>query len=173
MDKAIKKFYTDVSLKEIEDRYVVQLDGRAAKTVGRCLLGASSEKLSQAIADEWRGQEDVIDLSTMPLTKLQGVILDHQDEEDWQNFVLSYLNTDLLCYWSTDEKLAQRQDQTWRPLLERVGQELGASFKTTKTIIAVEQSEALHTAFYQKIKTKSAQEQFCLKLLTEMTGSAV
>ena len=169
-----KRFYKDVTVSEDDGLFVVQLDGRTARTVGRHPLGADREPLAQAIAAEWDAQTEVIELEAMPLTRLQGFALDGGENAraEWSEGVLSYLGSDLLCYRAPEPALARRQSEHWQPVLDRLGEKFGAPFAVTEGVIAVEQP-AQHAAAVGEILAQLAPgELFAVKLLTEITGSA-
>ena len=60
----------------------VTLDGRALKTPGGQALVLPTEKLAAAIAEEWRAQQERIDLHSMLLTRLAYGAID-RTEEAW------------------------------------------------------------------------------------------
>lgn len=169
-----KRFYTDVSIVEDGALHVVQLDGRTAKTTGRHPLGANQSALAAAIAAEWSAQNEDIDLATMPLTRLQGFALDGGEgaRAQWSDTILSYLQSDLLCYRAPDPQLAKRQADLWQPVLDRLDVNWGVNFSVTEGIIAVEQDPALITKAAELLSTLSPGRLYAIKLLTEMTGSA-
>lgn len=168
-----KRFYKEVSLIEQAPLFVVQLDGRTARTVGRHPLGAPSRSLAEAIAAEWDAQTEEIDLAQMPLTRLQGFALDGGDEgrAEWSEMVISYLNSDLLCYRAPDAELAKRQAEIWQPVLDKVGARLGVSFGVTEGIMTIRQSPVLSEGAHAILNQMSVAELFAVKLLTEVTGS--
>ncbi|WP_370336516.1 ATP12 family chaperone protein [Parvularcula marina] len=169
-----KRFYTDVTLSEGEGGYLIALDGRIAKTAGRAPLGAPQKPLADAIAAEWTAQDEVIDLATMPLTRLQGFALDGGEagRTQWTDTVLSYLGSDLLCYRAPDTELAKRQADLWQPVLDRLGARWGERFTVTEGIMAVEQPDGLKDCAGERLSALAAGELYAVKLLTEITGSA-
>ena len=170
-----KRFYTEVTTQEQDGLHVIQLDGRTAKTVGRQPLGAASLALAEAMAGEWDEQAETIDLAAMPLTRLQGFVLDGGEgaRAQWSETVLSYLGSDLLCYRAPDAKLAKRQADLWQPVLDQMGAALGGSFAVTEGVMAVEQPGDVIEGAGAKLSGLPPGDVFILKLLTEMTGSAV
>lgn len=173
-ESKLKRFYTEVALREEDGFHVITLDGRTAKTPGRQLLGAQGRTLAAAIAEEWDAQAEHIELGAMPLTRLQGFALDGGEgaRAEWSETVLSYLGSDLLCYRAPDADLAKRQADLWQPVLDRVGERCGGRFAVTEGIIAVEQPEEVTRGAGELIAALTPGELFALKLLTEITGSA-
>lgn len=174
-DARIKRFYTDVSVKEEAGRFLVQLDGRTAKTAGRHPVGAASHALAHAIADEWQAQEEYISLDDMPLTRLQGFSLDggESGRAQWMQTVIGYLGSDLLCYRAQEPDLAKRQADIWQPFLDLMHSRMNAHFSVTEGIIAVDQPPEIFRAAEEQLSGLSVGEVYAIKLLTEMTGSAV
>lgn len=171
-----KRFYTDVTLEEEADgTLVVALDGRRARTPGRHVLGADSRALAEAIAEEWAGQGEEIDLGAMPLTRLQGFALDGGEagKAAWAGTVLAFAGSDLLCYRAPDPALAKRQADEWQPWLDRLGEALGGTFAVTEGIVAVEQPAEVLGALSARLSAMAPGSVFAIKLMAEILGSAV
>lgn len=170
----VGRFYNEVSVDDQGQGFAILLDGRAAKTAGRHTLTASARPLAEAIAKEWADQGDELDLTAMPLTRLQGFVLDGGDRgrAEWTDMVCQYAQSDLLCYRSPTPALAARQAEAWQPVLDRVSTLLGETFVITEGIMAVTQPEGLEPALRTYLGTLSVGALFAVKLMTEMFGSA-
>ncbi|WOI52484.1 ATP12 family protein [Parvularcula sp. LCG005] len=170
----VNRFYKDVSLAEQDNMFRVQLDGRTAKTAGRIPLGAAGRDLAATIAEEWAAQGEELDMSTMPLTRLQGFVLDGGDrgKAEWSDKILAFAQADLLCYRSNVGALAARQATHWQPVLDYVGGKCGAAFAVTDTIMAVEQPTALLDGIAARLADEPTGVVLALKLITEILGSA-
>jgi len=72
-----KRFYKDVTIKHEEGGAAsLLLDGKPVRTPGKSHLIFPTRALAEAAADEWRAQQERIDPSTMPLTKLANSAID-------------------------------------------------------------------------------------------------
>lgn len=173
MTAAPKRFYQEVSLIEQEAGFAVALDGRVAKTVGRHPLVAP-EAVAEVLQREWESQTEVIDLSTMPLTRLQGFVLDAGEEGQAQfaETILQYGESDLLCYRASEPELAERQQAQFGPFLDRAKAQ-GLHFTITEGLIPVAQPEATMEALRALLLPMPMAELFSRKLLTEILGSAI
>src|SRR5438105_3118644 len=74
--QARKRFYKEVGVAESEAGFGLVLDGRPVKTPARRTFCAPLHVIVEAIADEWRGQNEAMDPRQMPLTRLANAIID-------------------------------------------------------------------------------------------------
>lgn len=169
-----KRFYERAEAAPDGGAYAVKLDGRTARSPGRRAL-AAPRALAEAMAAEWAGQGDTLDMHAMPLTRLHGRRLDADEaaRAGWAQTARAYAGTDLLCYRGDEPALAARQAEVWQPYLDRVGGRLGGRFAVTEGIVAVAQDEALLDAVRSHAESLADPARYALALLTEITGSAV
>ncbi len=116
-----KRVYTEVSVIASDGMFGVALDGRPLHTPGRALLATSKEPVAAAVAQEWDVQNDFIDPSTMPLTKLLNTAIDRvaPRRSDILSQLVRFAETDLLCYRAeSPESLVERQEKVWQPVLD-------------------------------------------------------
>ena len=115
-----KRFYKDVSVVDAENGYSVLLDSRPIKTPLKQDFAVPTHGLADAVADEWRAQEDYVIAASMPLLKLANTAIDQAEDklpEIVEEFV-SYSGSDLVCYRAdAPEGLVARQEAHWDPLL--------------------------------------------------------
>ena len=71
-----KRFYTDVSVEPRDGAFVILLDGRPVRTPRQSTLALPTREAADLVAEEWRAQKDLIDLSTMPVTRLVNAAID-------------------------------------------------------------------------------------------------
>ena len=139
-----RRFYEQAGIVEIGGGYALALDGRPARTPAKAPLMVASERLARAMAAEWDSQTDVIDPSSMPVTRLVNTALDgvsHRMDEVAEE-TARYAGSDLLCYRSDDpERLVARQAQMWDPVLAWTREELGAHFVLSEGIVFADQPE--------------------------------
>ena len=172
----VKRFYKAAAAEAVEDQYVILLDGRAAKTIGRNQLRAPSKSLADAIAAEWDAQSEFIDRNTMPLTALLAGAIDQKAScaEDPVDEILSFLKTDLLCYRADKPAaLQERQAAAWDPYLSWFDATFGARLGTTTGIAAVEQPGEALDAVREELAKAAPFTAPAVKIATEITGSAV
>ena len=116
----------------------VLLDGRAIKTVGGRAQVVPSRTLAEAMADEWRGQGEVIDPSAFVYRDMADYALDVvvPDRGSARSALLRFAETDTLCYRADpDEPLYRHQQTVWEPVLARIEARFGVSFRRVSGII--------------------------------------
>jgi chaperone required for assembly of F1-ATPase len=172
-DKGPKRFYKEVTLVERDDGFAVALDGRVAKTTGRAELVAP-RALAEALREEWDAQGEHLDMQTMPLTRLQGFVLDAGEagRGEFADTIVQYAGSDLLCYRAEDQDLAARQEALFAPFLQ-LAEKDGAKLVVTSGIVPVTQDEAALSAIRSRLEAMPTAELYPRKLLTEILGSAV
>ena len=147
---AKKRFYKDVTIGDAGDTksaygISVKLDGRDLRSPAGSLLLVPTLALAGAIADEWRGQGDDIEPSTMPLFSLAVTVLDRvtPQREAIITELAAYGANDLLCYRDDQDDLASRQHRQWQPWLDRLGDERAIHLETVNGIMPVTQADAV------------------------------
>ena len=173
----MKRFYKDVSTSAAADGgYTVLLDGKAVKTPKRAMLSLPTVPLADAIAAEWRAQEENVDPQTMPLTRLSFAALDvvTPERERVAAQVLKYAQTDLLCYRGEDPpELVARQAHTWDPLLDWAAETYGARLKVASRIKHVPQPPEALAELEQAVTRYDEFELAALHTATTITGSLI
>ncbi|KAG1700944.1 ATP synthase mitochondrial F1 complex assembly factor 2 [Nymphon striatum] len=103
------------------DKFEINLDKKKLKTPLGNTFQVPNEALAVAVATEWDFQEKKILQSRMHLTALCNTVIDNPNKlkkEDIKNSILSYLDTDTLCYRSSEpEQLRILQQNTWDPII--------------------------------------------------------
>jgi chaperone required for assembly of F1-ATPase len=171
-----RRFYEKASSAETEDGgFVVQLDGKPARTPAGRILAAPSAPIAEAIAAEWQAQRDVIDPAAMPLTRLANSIID--GVSDRANAVAAevrkYLASDLVCYRAAaPQKLVERQALHWGPIVGWAADTLGARFLVTDGVIHIAQPNAALAAASAAIP-QDAWRLGAVHAATALSGSAL
>lgn len=147
MDKITlpKRFYKTASAAAAEGGFAVELDGRPIKTPAKATLLLPSEALATAIAAEWAGQGETLDLQGMTLTRLANVALDRTPETraELADELSRYASTDVTCYLAdSPQELQARQDAAWQPWREWAGKELGVVLVPVIGLMASPQPQA-------------------------------
>src|SRR5687767_5950803 len=71
-----KRFYKEADVAERDGAFHLILDGRTARTPARHPLAVPSRALAEALAEEWGGQGEEIDPTTMPVTRIVNSAID-------------------------------------------------------------------------------------------------
>lgn len=119
-----KRFYKDASVERADGGWAVLLDGRALKTPAKAGLVLPTEALAAAVAGEWQGQGEVLELQGMTLTRLANVAIDRTPETrtDLVFEVQRYGETDLTCFLAEHPSdLQDLQEAAWRPWRDWAG----------------------------------------------------
>ncbi|MEO0356987.1 MAG: ATP12 family protein [Pseudomonadota bacterium] len=142
-DWAAKRFWTDVIVTELDTNYAILLDDRPVKTPAKASLAVPTAALANAIADEWRAQQDVIDPLSMPLTRSANSAIDkvRTQRVEVAQMVADYGGSDLLCYRAVGPApLVARQAQAWDPLLNWAQTELNVRLTSVHGVVHVAQT---------------------------------
>ncbi len=172
-----KRFYAEVTLEPAGEAFAIALDGRQAKTPARHVLATAPLPLAEALAQEWRRQDTVIDPATMPLTRLVNVGLDRMPlaMAETRAEIAAYAASDFLCYRADfPERLVEQQALHWDPVLEWAATALGAHFTLSKGVVHVAQPEVSLAIVAQRLDAVGDPLSLtALSLVTTMTGSVL
>jgi chaperone required for assembly of F1-ATPase len=172
-----KRFYAHAAVEPEAGRFILKLDGRPARTPARHVLAVPSRALGEAIATEWEGQAEIIDPSTMPVTRLANAALDGVAGRlhEVAGSIAAYARTDLLCYRAAEPPaLVQRQAKLWDPIVRSVERRIGTRFVMSEGVMHVAQPETTLAALDAEIA--GFEEPFRLaglNLATTLTGSVL
>ncbi|MDE2465333.1 MAG: ATPase [Alphaproteobacteria bacterium] len=171
-----KRFYAEVTLSAEHTGFSVLLDGKRLSTPGGAALIVPVRSLAEAVAAEWRAQDEYIDTQTMPIARLVNTALERipQTRISVIDQLLEYGRHDLLCYRAdTPQSLSTRQAEQWQPLLDWLKSEYCITLKSTAGIVPIAQSDESIAA----LKARLAQlDDFALAgvfAATTLTGSLV
>lgn len=170
-----KRFYKDVA---VSDGAVFQilLDGRPVKTPAKKALVLPTRKLADAVADEWRAQDQVIDPASMPLTRFANTAIDavSTSADEVAADIVAFAGSDLVCYRAqSPHDLAVAQSRHWDPVVAWAREALGAHFKVVEGVMPVEQPRAALNAVAAALRPHDAFKLTGLHVLTTLTGSAL
>ncbi|MGB7373778.1 ATP12 family chaperone protein [Pontixanthobacter sp.] len=116
----MKRFYKAVDVAPTGDDFTVTLDSRAVKTPLGAVQRVPTRALADALAAEWNGQGDMLDLALFRLRDLADYAIDivAPAPEEMATKLLAFLETDTLCYRADpDELFFKRQLAVWEPVL--------------------------------------------------------
>ncbi|MCI5044566.1 MAG: hypothetical protein MRY72_07685 [Aquisalinus sp.] len=171
-----KKFFKQASIEQADSGWQVLLDGRPARTPAKNLLASPSQRLADAMANEWNALDEDINPYHLPLSRRRMIVIDRgaSDIDKWRDIVLEYLGSDLLCYRADHPSdLVARQEKNWSPFLSWFEEETGETLAVTSGILAVAQPDITIKAVHDILMPLDADTLSCLAAATEMTGSAV
>ena len=126
---ALKRFWKSATAEEQDGAFAVLLDGRPVKTPAKTALAVPSQGLADAIAAEWDAQEDVVDPTKMPFTRMANAAIDKVAIQHGEvaQMLADYGDADLLCYRAEGpQELIDRQSAEWDLALDWAAETLGA-----------------------------------------------
>ena len=138
-----RRFYKDVSISD-GPPFRILLDGRPVKTPKKRTLEVPTRPLAEAIAEEWRAQEEMVNPARMPLTRFANTAIDAVDDarEAVAAKIAAYAGRDLLCYRAeAPKKLTRLQAKHWDPVIAASEAALGAPLKVVSGVMPVEQPD--------------------------------
>ena len=175
--RLIKRFYTDVSVEEVDGgQFAVLLDNRAVKTPGKADLRLETRGLADAVADEWRAQGEKIDPDTMPLTQIACTAIDRisENRSEILGLIAKYAETDMVCYRANaPSDLVEMQTAHWQPLLDWIADDLGAPLVSTTEILPQPQEIASLTKVSKVVQRFDDHELSAVSVVTQASGSVV
>lgn len=172
----MKRFYKNAAASAVDGGLEILLDGRSVKTPARERLVVSSERLGQAIADEWNGQGDTINPRTMPLTGLANAAIDRvrPDTDAFARNLAAYGESDLLCYRADQPRaLVARQAERWDPLLAWARRRFDVDFEVVSGIMHHPQPETTVVQLARAVAARNAFELAALSPLVTVSGSLI
>ncbi|SMO68165.1 ATP12 family chaperone protein [Paracoccus laeviglucosivorans] len=139
-----RRFWKSASTRAVDAGHEVVLDDRPLRTPGKLALVLPTKALAQAIAEEWDAQADVIDPSTMPLTRAANSAIEKVTPQfhGVAEMLADYGGTDLLSYRAeAPDALVEQQAAGWDPLIDWAATRLHAPLRITHGVIPVPQDE--------------------------------
>ena len=155
---APKRFYEEVSVEAEDGGFAVRLDGRPIRTPGKNAIVMPSAEMAEAVAEEWRAQEDQIDPTGMPWTRSVNSAIDKVgvQRDEVIDHLASYGGTDLLCYRADGpEGLVQRQAEAWDPLIDWLNARCEVQMQVTSGVMPVSQEAVLAARLRQPMEHMS------------------
>lgn len=137
-----KRFWKTATATPIEGGFTVLLDARPVRTPAKATLQVPTQAMAQAIAEEWDAQKDVLDPTTMPVTRGANAAIDkvRTQRHEVVELLAEYGDSDLLCYRAAGpEALIKRQAAGWDPILDWSAKELDARLAVGEGVMHVTQ----------------------------------
>lgn len=170
----MKRFYKDVTVAPVEQGFEIHLDGKPVRTPGRAILTVPNQAVADAIAAEWRAQNETIEMSVMPLTRLAYAAIDHvrANRADVVETVSKYAETDLVSYRAEAPlRLQEMQNNAWQPLVEWMEERFGVRLAITEGILPVAQDPAHMATVRDVIEALDDFRMAALQAVTTASGS--
>ena len=170
-----KRFYKSAGFIETPEGFTVVLDGKAIRTPSGKALLLPARAIADAIAVEWDAQKEIIDPTSMPLTRLANSVIDGVvDRVDAvTDDIVKYFGSDLLFYRAGHpDALVAREAAAWDPVLFWVADTLGAHFILTEGLVHVRQPDPAIAAGRAALPDDSWPIA-ALHMVTTLTGSAL
>ena len=172
-----KRFYKDVAVAQNADGWVVELDGKAIKTPGQRIIALPTQAAAALVAEEFRAQDEVVNLATMPAYRLVNTAVDGvaNDPQAVIEDIMRFASSDLVFYRAdTPEKLVSLQADAWDPVLDWARATLGAPFFLSEGVMHVEQPKESVAAIGFHLKRDADPFRLAsLHVMTSIAGSAL
>ena len=152
-----------------------RLDRERDQNASRQPLAAPTRDIAEAMAAEWDAQKEIIDPTTMPLTRLANTVIDAVANrvEAVADDVAKYFHSDMLFYRAGHPAaLVAREAAHWDPILFWAADTLGAHFILTEGIVHVRQPDQAVAAARAALPA-DPWSIAALHVVTTVTGSAL
>lgn len=172
----MKRFWKDVSVQSEENGWGIRLDGRPVRTPARAPLVVPTDKLAEAIAEEWRAAGEDVDPRAMPLTGFANAAIDRvaPEQQAFAGGLARYGEADLACYRSEwPPELVDRQAQQWDLLLAWARRRYDVDFTTTSGLLHVPQAPATLEQLSHAVASLDAFHLAGLSSLVTIGGSLI
>lgn len=172
----MKKFYSEVAVANAEGNYSVVLGECILQTPGKVHCALPTSDLADAIAAEWRAQDDEIDAKSMPLTMILNAAVDRvaPKPEYVIDAIMRFATTDLLCYRAErPARLVEQQNESWQPLLDWASEDIGVKLEATVGLVPVEQDRGAIASLREGLLAYDHFRLAVLQILTEAFGSII
>jgi chaperone required for assembly of F1-ATPase len=139
-----RRFWTAAEVVREGAGWSLRLDGRPVRTPSKRLLVAPTAAMANAFAAEWDAQGDLVDPSSMPVTRAASTAIDKVDphRDEVVATLAAYGATDLLCYRAeSPDALSLRQAAVWDPLLLWAHETLGVRLVSVAGVMPHPQDE--------------------------------
>jgi chaperone required for assembly of F1-ATPase len=170
-----KRFYKEAAVAEVESGFTITLDGKPIKTPSGRIVTVPVRAIADAIAAEWRAQEDTIDPLTMPLTRFANSVVESVVDRVTlvRDDVAKYLHSDLVFYRAGHpQALVEKEARHWDPVLFWAADRLGAHFILGEGIMHVSQPDTAVEAARDALPG-DPWSVAAVHVVTTLTGSAL
>ena len=172
----MRRFWKEVEVAAEEAGWTILLDGRPVRTPARATRPVPTRALAEAIVEEWRGVEDVVDPRDMPVTGTANAAIDRVEPQRsaFAGGLARYAEADLACYRSDwPPELVERQEKAWDSLLAWARRRFDVDFATTSSLIHVPQPPATVEQLSHAVGSLDAYRLAALSPLVTIGGSLI
>jgi chaperone required for assembly of F1-ATPase len=172
----MKRFWSEARPAPAEGGWAIALDGKPVNTPARAPLVVPTEALAEAMAEEWRRQEEAVDPGAMPLTRAANSAIDKVGPQFDRvaEMLADYAGTDLVSYRAdSPEALADAQAEAWDPLMDWARSALRAPLVATAGILPVAQPAHALGALRGEVERQDSFALTALHDLVTLSGSLV
>lgn len=172
----MKRFYKEVGLVENEGGYAITLDGKPIKTPAKASLTLPTRALAEAVRDEWAGQGETIDPSSMPMMQFASTAIDRVASRRVEIIeeLVKFGDADLLCYRASGPvELVARQQAIWQPLLDWAVLQYGATLVVAEGLMPIDQPDAALDALRSGIERHPDHRLTAIMVAASLAGSLV
>lgn len=169
----MKRFWCDVT---IDADRVIRLDDRPVRTPGRSPLALPTDALAQAVAEEWRSVEEIIDPRVMPLTGLANAAIDRVAPAPaaFAATIAAYAESDLLYYRAeSPDELIAREEAAWDPLLDWASVRYDIHFERVSGVMHRPQPQATIDRLGEAVASRSPFPLVALQPIVTITGTLI
>ncbi len=173
---ATKRFWKEVGVEPEETGFRVLLDARPVKSPAKAPLILPTRSMADAMAEEWRAIDGVIDPTAMPVTRAANSAIDKvaPQFDEVARMIAEYGATDLLCYRAeAPQELCDEQAKAWDPMLDWSARTLAAPLRWTRGIVHVEQPVESLERLFDEVRRTTPFQLAALHDLVALTGSLV
>jgi chaperone required for assembly of F1-ATPase len=170
-----KRFYKGAGVAEAGSEFTVTLDGKPIKTPSGRTVTVPVRAIAEAVAEEWRAQQDTIDPLTMPLTRFANSVVESVVDRvaPVRDDVARYFQSDLLFYRAGHpQALVEKEARHWDPVLFWAADTLGAHFILGEGITHVLQPDTAIEAARDALPG-DPWSVAAIHVVTTLTGSAL
>ena len=169
-----KRNWSKVTTDVYGNGFAVFLDANPVRTPAQHTMILPTRNLALLVADEWRLQEEFVEMENMPFTRMSNAGLDTTPEtrSELNKMLADYCRTDLLYYRATEPReLRLRQHDGWDPVLSWIQSKFQAKFVVTSGVMPVSQPKSSVERLISEISRMDGFEICALRELVTMTGS--
>lgn len=170
-----KRNYETVDVAAAGKNFAILLDGKPAK-IGSVALEVPTRALADAIAHEWREQQQHRDPARMRLSALAGAALTRVSKQRGAviEHILGYGRNELVCYRAAEPpELSARQKAQWDPLLAWVHERYGIRLVADSGISFIEQPVDARVRMQEMVSARDDFELAALDAAATLSSSFV
>jgi len=172
-----KRFYGEAAVVSVSGGFAVTLDNRPTLTPGkRVPIVVPAAGIATTMADEWAGQGERIDPTTMPTVRLVNSALESGEAmiPAFRDEIIKFAGGDLMLYRAdSPAELVAEQEAVWDKALVALARHFGVSFQPTIGIMPQKQPDATLARLAHSLQHEGLLALTALVSITGLTGSGL